>query len=351
MEQPVFRIRTDEKRDQVCCLDPFALPALECEKSLHTLDELCAAMKDGTVRGAIATSFFAAFSLGVLTKRRMAPDYPAFLASFKESCTALLQASPIPYAALKRMILNQVLAVQNANPRTVNVSLDRLFSTALDAQKTLAAQNRKIAEHALELLHANDTILIHPNSAALSGSAADPVLAPILLGNERHYRFRVFVPEGRPYFTGAKLVSKELLGAQIKHTLIPDAGAANVLRTHEVSCVFLSCDARGQNGDALCEPGALSLALCAKQCGVPVYLLCPGFLSDEQAPTGALFSAPAFLPQVLSEQGFTCPIAPAGTDCFAPMAETVACDAFDAIITENGVRYPPFSFAEEKESV
>ena len=345
MEQNAFKIRVDEKADQVYCLDPAGLPARENELSFSAIEELCGAMQDQTVRGAIAVSQFASFALCVLVKRRMAPDYPSFLASFKEYCTTLLQASPIPYSALKRAILNQVLAVQNANPRTVNVSLDKMLSVAREAQKTLEIQNRALADNALALLHANDAILIHANSSSLAGDTADPALAPILLGTERHYHFHAFVPEARPFLTGAKLTCLALRKAGVKHTLVADSGAANVLRSQEISCVLLSCDALSLNGDALCEPGALQLALCAKQCGVPVYLLCPSMLIDEQATGGALFSAPKLLPNLLIEQGFAEPIAPAGTDVLAASAEVVPHELPDAIITDKSTLYPPFDLS------
>ena len=348
MERQKFWIRIDDKPDQVYCIDPAGLPARENELAFSTLEEICGAMKDHTLSGAIATSQFAAHALCVLVKRRMAPDYPSFLASFKEYCTTLLQASPIPYSALKRAILNAVLAVQNANPRTVGVSLDKMILVARDAQKTLTEHNRAIADLTLSLLHANDAVLLHSNGALLSGEESDPALSPILLGQERHLHFRVFVPESRPFFSGAKLTCRVLRSHNVSHTLITDAGVANVLKDMGVSCAILSCEALAQNGDALCAPGALHFVMCAKQAGVPVYLTCPTMLFDEQANSGALFSAPKLLPADLTDAGFAEPIAPAGEDVFCPLAEVVPHEYFDAIITENAVCYAPFSFSQDK---
>ena len=73
-------------------------------------------------------------------------------------------------------------------------------------------------------------ILTHCNAGHLAVSEYGTALAPIYLGQERGYGFKVFADETRPLLQGARLTAYELSRAGVDVTLICDNMASIVMR-------------------------------------------------------------------------------------------------------------------------
>ena len=74
-------------------------------------------------------------------------------------------------------------------------------------------------------------------------------LAPIYLGQERGYDFKVFADETRPLLQGARLTSWELSKSGIDVTLICDNMASIVMKNGWIDAVVVGCDRMAANGD------------------------------------------------------------------------------------------------------
>ena len=92
-------------------------------------------------------------------------------------------------------------------------------------------------------------ILTHCNAGHLAVSEYGTALAPIYLGQERGYGFKVFADETRPLLQGARLTAYELSRAGVDVTLICDNMASVVMRKGWVHAVVVGCDRVAANGD------------------------------------------------------------------------------------------------------
>lgn len=100
-------------------------------------------------------------------------------------------------------------------------------------------------------------------------------LAPIYLGQENGYDFKVFADETRPLLQGARLTAFELKRAGVDVTLICDNMASIVMQKGWVQAVLVGCDRVAANGDAANKIGTSGVAVLAKHYGIPFYVLGP----------------------------------------------------------------------------
>ena len=108
---------------------------------------------------------------------------------------------------------------------------------------------RAIGENGLSLVKPGDGILTHCNAGQLATCKYGTATAPIYLGQERGYGFRVFADETRPLLQGARLTAYELQSAGVDVTLICDNMSAMVMGNGWVNAVFVGCDRVAANGD------------------------------------------------------------------------------------------------------
>ena len=155
--------------------------------------------------------------------------------------------------------------LQEARPTAVNLrwALDRMYDFALSKKglgpEVIAAQMkgealairdedievcRKIGEHGLRLLKRGQGILTHCNAGHLACVRYGTATAPIYLGCDRGYDFRVFADETRPLLQGARLTSFELARAGIDVTLICDNMASSVMKKGWIDGIRFSPFAR-----------------------------------------------------------------------------------------------------------
>lgn len=109
--------------------------------------------------------------------------------------------------------------------------IKRLLKAEADAIKAEDIRVCKtIGEFGLTLVKPGDGILTHCNAGQLATSKYGTATAPIYLGEERGYHFRVFADETRPLLQGARLTSYELHSSGVDVTLICDNMAATVMK-------------------------------------------------------------------------------------------------------------------------
>ncbi len=195
--------------------------------------------------------------------------------------------------------------LQEARPTAVNLrwALDRMYDFALSKKglgpEVIAAQMkgealairdedievcRKIGEHGLRLLKRGQGILTHCNAGHLACVRYGTATAPIYLGCEGGYDFRVFADETRPLLQGARLTSFELARAGIDITLICDNMASSVMKKGWIDAVITGCDRVAANGDAANKIGTSGAAILAKYYGIPFYIAAPTSTIDFGPP-------------------------------------------------------------------
>ncbi len=195
----------------------------------------------------------------------------------------------------------------------------------------------------MALVKPGDGILTHCNAGQLATCRYGTATAPIYLGQERGYHFRVFADETRPLLQGARLTAYELYSAGVDVTLICDNMSAMVMEKGWVQAVFVGCDRVAANGDTANKIGTSVVAAVAKHYGVPFYVCAPTSTIDLATPTGAEIQIEQRPAEEVTEMWYRERMAPEGIKVFNPAFDVTDNGLVTAIVTENGIARAPFT--------
>lgn len=333
----------DEAKKVLLILDQTKLPGQKVLRSLYRVDEVQEAIRALEVRGAPAIGIAAAYGLYLAGWSARNQDKKAFLAVLDRSKEAL--ASARPTAVNLFWALDQMMAVVD---ETKDCSVQETLTAMLRKANGMFCQDeevcRSIGEHALTLLSKGQGLLTHCNAGRFATVRYGTATAPMYLGHERGYDFKVFVDETRPLLQGARITAFELKEAGLDVTLICDNMAASVMAQGKVQAVLTGCDRVAANGDAANKIGTLGVAILAKHYGIPFYVCAPSSTIDGTKATGEEIPIEERNPEEVTTFWYKSPMAPESVKVFNPAFDVTPCDLIAAIITEDGVHYPPYRF-------
>ena len=322
-------------------IDQTKLPGKVEFLYLTQLEEIREAIYLLKVRGAPAIGVAAAIGIYVVASEIEAGDFAGFEAAFKAASERLVTARPTA-VNLSWALDKMVALVENNRGKTVGEVKALLREEALKIRDEDVAACRKIGEHGLTLLKDGDGILTHCNAGQLATVKYGTALAPLHLGRERGYSFRVFTDETRPLLQGARLSSFELSAAGIDTTVICDNMASQVMKNGWVQAVFTGCDRMAANGDACNKIGTSAVAILAKYYNIPFYICLPISTVDMNIKTGADIVIEERPAHEVSEMWYREPMAPAGVKVYNPAFDVTGHELIAAIVTERGIIRPPY---------
>ena len=185
--------------------------------------------------------------------------------------------------------------------------------------------------------------MTHCNAGQLATCKYGTATAPIYLGQERGYNFRVFADETRPLLQGARLTAYELFSSGVDVTLICDNMSATVMRNGWVNAVFVGCDRVAANGDTANKIGTSVVAAVAKRYNVPVYICAPTSTIDMNTPTGADIKIEQRPEHEVTQMWYRERMAPEGIKVFNPAFDVTDHDLIAGIVTEYGIAREPYT--------
>ena len=337
----IDNVRLSDDGRAVRILDQSLLPNETIYLELQTPEELYEAISTLRVRGAPAIGIFAGYALYVLALQTKATSYADFLAECQKNRDYLNSSRPT--AVNLRHMLDRVLAVVQSMPcADISAIQDAMGQMAKAIHEEDIAMCTAISEYGLSLVKAGDGILTHCNAGALAASRYGTALGPILLGQERGKKLRVFADETRPLLQGARLTAWELARAGVEVTLICDNMASMVMKNGWVQACFVGCDRVAANGDTANKIGTSGLAVLARYYNVPFYVLGPTSTIDLDCPTGADIPIEERDGEEIRSLWYQEPMAPAGVRCWDPAFDVTDHSLISAIVTEGGICRPPF---------
>jgi methylthioribose-1-phosphate isomerase len=201
----------------------------------------------------------------------------------------------------------------------------------------------QIGENALTLVKPGDGLLTHCNAGQLATVKYGTATAPMYLGQERGYDFRIFADETRPLLQGARLTAFELHEAGLDVTLICDNMSATVMKKGWVNAVFVGCDRVAANGDTANKIGTSVVATVAKRYNVPVYICAPTSTIDLNTATGNDIHIEERPDEEITEMWYKERMAPEGVKVFNPCFDVTDHDLIAGIVTEYGIARPPYA--------
>jgi len=322
-------------------IDQTKLPGKVEFLSLTGLEDIREAIYVLRVRGAPAIGVAAAIGIYVIANEIETQNFADFEAQFKTAKERLASARPTAvnlFWALDRM----ETVVQDNRDKSVQAVKTLLCEEALKIRDEDIAACREIGEYGLSLLKDGDGILTHCNAGQLATVKYGTALAPVHLGREKGYRFKVFSGETRPLLQGIRLTAFELSAAGIDTTVICDNMVSQVMKNGWINAVFAGCDRMAANGDTCNKIGTSGVAILAKHYGIPFYICLPLSSVDMNIKTGAGIVIEERDPEEITGMWFKEPMAPAGVKVFNPAFDVTEHNLITAIVTEKGIVWPPF---------
>ena len=329
------------ENDQLKMIDQRLLPGRFEVASFRGHKAVAQAIQQMTVLGAPAIGAAAAFGLALAGYESASPSTPSLLADLQAAAAVLKSARPT--AVNLAWAVERVMRVAYS----VKGSSDDLRMAVLQEAQRIADEdveiNKRMAEHGAALMDDGDTIIHHCNTGALATVDWGTALGVIRSAHEQGKRLHVLVDETRPRLQGARLTAWELEQYGIPYEIISDNMAGHFLRTGQAQKVLFGADRVAANGDVANKIGTYMLALAAHDNDVPAYAVVPTSTIDLSLAHGGLVPIEERDPEEVLDLQFH-------GECIAPKNARARNPAFDitphrlltAIVTENGMVYPPF---------
>lgn len=337
----------DIQTDELVIIDQTLLPGKTEIIRLKTAQEIWDAIYLLRVRGAPAIGVAAAMGIYILAKQIKADNFEAFYSEFVKQKEFLNSARPT--AVNLSWALNRMdLLCQSMRDSSVSDILAALQKEAIEIKNEDIRVCKSIGEYGLSLVKPKDGILTHCNAGQLATCKYGTATAPIYLGQERGYNFKVFADETRPLLQGARLTAYELHSAGVDVTLICDNMASTVMKNGWVNAVFVGCDRVAANGDAANKIGTSGVAAIAKYYGIPVYICAPTSTIDMNTKTGADIKIEQRPAEEVTQMWYKERMAPEGVKVFNPAFDVTDHELIAGIVTEFGIARAPYeeSFKE-----
>ena len=287
------------------------------------------------VRGAPLIGAVAAYGLALAALKSRARDRQALLSDLREAAELIRSTRPTAvnlFWALER-VLN---AAENA-PGGVDALREAVVEEAARIAAEDVAVNRRIGQHGQELVPDGATVLTHCNAGALATVGYGTALGVVRAAVEAGKTVRVIATETRPLLQGARLTAYELLKDGIPVTLITDNMVGFVMAKGMVDLVVVGADRIVRDG-VFNKIGTYSIAILAKEHGIPFYVAAPKSTLDLGRSSGDVVveeRAPEEVTHIRSVR-----IAPEGVGVLNPAFDFTPMRYITAIITEDGVFRP-----------
>ncbi len=332
----------ESEKNNIIMIDQTLLPGeykvIECS----TIESLCEAIKSLRVRGAPALGAAGGFGIALAASKSSASSLEVLIKDIENAGKTIIATRPT--AVNLSWGVNRVIrAVEDAR----NIKEARMF--ALDESKAIADEdvdkNKQLGEYGASLLDDGDTVMTHCNAGRLACVDWGTALGVIRSARAEGKDIRVISCETRPLNQGSRITTWELTEDKIPVTLITDSMSGHVMRKGMVDKVIVGADRITQDA-VFNKIGTYTHSVIAKEHEIPFYVAAPVSTFDFEHLEDEIeieLRKPDELRYFGNHQ-----IAPLTVDVYNPAFDATPMENISAIITENGVFYPPFLLEEVK---
>jgi methylthioribose-1-phosphate isomerase len=332
--------------DRVKLIDQTRLPNEEVWLELSDYRGVVQAIKEMRIRGAPAIGVAGAYAVALAAQELAGDGSRNFISRLETAAQEIANARPtavnLPWAVERMMGVAQ-RACRGVKPYAhIEEAVADLAAEAVRIQDEDEDANRRMGRLGAELIPRGSAILTHCNTGALATGGYGTALGVIRTAWSEGRLSKVFATETRPFLQGARLTAWELVKARIDAALIPDSAAGSLMRGGAVQAVIVGADRIAANGDVANKIGTYSLAVLAKENGVPFYVAAPTSTIDLSLASGDLIpieQRPSS--EVTHVRGAR--IAPDGIEALNPAFDVTPHRYVTAIITELGVAREPYA--------
>jgi methylthioribose-1-phosphate isomerase len=326
----------------VSFLDQTKLPLEETYVLATDYKQVATVIKDMIVRGAMAIGVSAAMGVALGIERSEAATLPELSAEVDVICRTLAETRPTAVnlfwgIAQVRNLYTELAAKKTAIPEIKR----RVVALALRLYDEDIANLRTLGAYGAELLPQEGTVLTHCNAGALAACGYGSALGVIRAAIERGKKIDVFADETRPFNQGARLTAWELMKDGIPTTIICDNMAGHFMQKGRIVAVIVGADRIAANGDTANKIGTYSVAVLAKEHGIPFYVAAPFNTIDTETASGDLIPIEQRSAREVTHSNGR-QMTPNGVGIENPAFDVTPAKYVTAIITERGVLRAPY---------
>ncbi len=320
---------------KVRILDQRRLPAETIYSEYDDYRDFIRAIRTLEIRGAPAIGIAGAFALAVAAQAQVRADSEH----------------------LKRILADVAGEIKAARPTAVNLAwavdrimrvchdykgedIDELGQFLWDEAVTILREDeemcRAIGRNGAELIKDGDCILTHCNAGALATGGIGTALAIIYTAHEQGKKIKVYADETRPILQGARLTCWELMQEGIDVTLVCDNMAGFLMQQGKITKVIVGADRIARNGDFANKIGTYSVAVLAREHGIPFYVAAPSSTFDDKIPSGKEIPIEERASDEITSWGGV-QTAPAGVKAYNPAFDITPAKLVTAYVSDKGI--------------
>jgi methylthioribose-1-phosphate isomerase len=321
-------------------IDQTKLPTEEVYVTCKTYQEVAEVIRNMVVRGAPAIGVAAGMGIALGLKTSKAESVGDLKRDFDEICDVIGKTRPTAvnlFWAIRRMQQKFDLLRVRPVPQIRQAIID-------EAQRMHAediAINEAMGQHGAALMPATGGVLTHCNAGALATAGYGTALGVIRAAVEQGKKIHVYADETRPFLQGSRLTAWELVKDGIPTTVISDNMSGAMMRQGKIGAVIVGADRIAANGDVANKIGTYTVAVLAKEHGIPFYVAAPISTVDLETPDGSKIPIEQRNPaEVTTIAGKL--MTPDGVQIENPAFDVTPAKYVSAIVTERGVAKAPY---------
>jgi methylthioribose-1-phosphate isomerase len=324
----------------VVFIDQTKLPTEEVYVTCTTHQQVADVIRNMVVRGAPAIGVAAAMGIALGVKNSRAENSADLKKELDQICEIIGQTRPTAvnlFWAIRRMKEK----FESLRPRPVAEIQQALIEESKRMHAEDIAANQAMGRHGATLMPASGGVLTHCNAGALATAGYGTALGVIRAAVEAGKKIHVYADETRPFLQGSRLTAWELMKDGIPTTVISDNMAGVMMQQGKIGAIVVGADRIAANGDVANKIGTYTVAVLAKEHGIPFYVAAPISTVDLATSDGS---------KIPIEQRNAREVTHIGGRQMTPNGVAIENPAFDvtpakyvaAIITERGIARAPY---------
>jgi methylthioribose-1-phosphate isomerase len=322
-------------------IDQTKLPTEETYVTCRTADQVADVIRDMIVRGAPAIGVAAAMGIALGVKNSKAQTVGELRPEFERVCEVIGKTRPTAvnlFWAIRRMRDKFELLRVRPLPQLKQALIE-------EAQRMHAediAANQAMGKFGATLMPASGGVLTHCNAGALATCGYGTALGVIRAAVEQGKKIHVYADETRPFLQGSRLTAWELMKDNIPTTVISDNMAGAMMSQGKIGAIVVGADRIAANGDVANKIGTYTVAVLAKEHGIPFYVAAPLSTIDFETASGNNIPIEQRSSREVTHFAGK-QVTPDGVLIENPAFDVTPSKYVTAIVTEKGIARAPYS--------
>ena len=321
-------------------IDQTKLPTEETYVTCKTYEQVADAIRNMVVRGAPAIGVAAAMGIALGVKNSKAENVGEMKREFDQICETMSQTRPTAvnlFWAIRRLQDKFELLRVRPLPQIKQALIEE--SQRMHAEDIAA--NQAMGRYGATLMPASGGGLTHCNAGALATCGYGTALGVIRAAVEQGKKIHVYADETRPFLQGSRLTAWELMKDGIPTTVISDNMAGAMMKQGKIGAIVVGADRIAANGDVANKIGTYTVAVLAKENGIPFYVAAPFSTIDLETPDGSRIPIEQRDAKEITHVGGK-QMVPTGVQVENPAFDVTPAKYVSAIVSERGIARAPY---------